>query len=197
MRAVSVTVRAMGRESVAAGRAFGRDDVPIEPDKNFLAEFDLLSGEYSEVVPTVISVPAHPDAAELLAYWHACEERGGMRLGRDIPARAIARLMSKLSVLEPVGEQRDFRFRLAGSGWLRRFGRDITGQLLSELYTGASLDHYLDGLHAVLATRRPNIVDVRVTSRLLEMHHMEYVELPVANAEGDRLWVLCGAFHFG
>jgi hypothetical protein len=162
----------------------------------FLSDIDELGGESADVVPVTIAAPEHPEAKALLAYWEHCRTGGGMRIGRDIPSREIARLMSRLSVLEPVEERRDFRFRLVGSGWLRRFGRDVSGLRLSELYQGASFEHYVSGLAAVLESGRPNIVDVRIKSRLREMHHVEYVELPVESADGAQVWALTGAFHF-
>ena len=37
-----------------------------------------------------INMPTHPSTIRLIAYWQECEARGGMRMGRDIPARDIA-----------------------------------------------------------------------------------------------------------
>lgn len=156
----------------------------------YLAPFGDL-----EIVPTVLPAPTHREAKALYEYWRRLESRGGLKLGRDIPARRIARLMSKLAVLEPSLTGDDFIFRLVGSGWLTRFGRDVKGEALSQIYSGENLAHYLTGLRAVLVSGFPNFVDVRTKDKAGERHHIEYAEFPVCDTNSDSRLVLIGAFH--
>lgn len=153
-------------------------------------------GDGPEVVPTLLRAPIHAEAIQLYQYWLGCQERGGLRVGRNLPSREIARLMSKLSVLEPNADQSDFHFRLVGSGWLRRFGRDIKSEWLSSLYDPSAVDHYRAGLRKVLNTGEPTFTDVRVLKDRLEQHHIEYIELPIASFDGTMPCILIGAFRF-
>jgi len=157
---------------------------------------ELAPRDGLKIAPTNIADPKHPDALRLLAYWKSCECRGGLRLGRDLPAKGIASLMSRLSVLEPINDMQDFVFRLAGTGWFRRFGRDIQGERLSGLYAGGNLRHYIAGLQNVLKSGKPSFVDVRVRDAHRERHHIEYAEFPVWAPSRETQCVLAGAFHF-
>ena len=60
-----------------------------------------------DIRPTILAAPVHPEAMELHRYWLACQARGGLKLGRDLPSREIAKLMSKLSVLEANADESD------------------------------------------------------------------------------------------
>ena len=62
----------------------------------------------------VLEVPTHPKAIRLLEFWN---ERAvdGIVIGRDVPSRKIADLLSHISIGEPIEGGTDFRIRLAGS----------------------------------------------------------------------------------
>jgi len=163
----------------------------------FLAQADVdpLIGEHADIVPTRIAAPYHRDSAALFVYWQACIARGGLMLGRDLPAREVASLMSKLNIMEPMADG-DFRVRLAGSGLMRRFGEDVTGRMLSTLYDAQSFQNFSAGLRSALDTGVPHIVDVRIKTAAYKHLHMEYICLPVKSYDGLRDWVLTGAFYF-
>jgi hypothetical protein len=150
-----------------------------------------------EIRPVPLAGPVHAEAAELHRYWLNCQSRGGLMLGRDLPSREIAKLTSKLSVLEANAGQTDFRFRLVGSAWLSRFGRDIKGEWLSSLYAPDIFESYRTGVQAVLTTGQPKFTDVRVYQHSQQMHHLEYVQLPVISAPGAGRCILMGAFRHG
>jgi len=153
-------------------------------------------GESLEIVPTVIDAPCHPEGVQLHDYWLRCRARGGLKAGRDLPAREIAKLMSKLSVFEPNADKSDFRFRLAASGWLTLYGRDVKGEWLSSLYNEAAFEHYRDGLRRVVDTDAPHITHVRVYKLRQVQQHIEYVGLPIEPAQGPGTCILIGAFRF-
>lgn len=147
-----------------------------------------------EIVPTVVAQPRHPEAIRLHDYWQGCRAQGGLRMGRDLPARAIATLMSKLSIFEPNEDRTDFRFRLAASGWLALYGRDVKGEWLSSIYDPSAFEHYRDGLRRVLETDAPVFTDVRVYRLRQVQHHIEYSGLPIEAPQGP--CILIGAFRF-
>lgn len=145
-----------------------------------------------DIRPTILAAPVHAEAIELHRYWLACQARGGVKLGRDLPSREIAKLMSKLSVLEANADETDFRFRLVGSSWLDRFGRDIKGEWVSSLYEPDIFEQYRAGVSSVLKTGEPKFTDVCIYERRQLAHHIEYTQLPLV--EADRC-ILMGAFR--
>jgi hypothetical protein len=153
-------------------------------------------GESPEIVPTVIAAPRHPEGILLHDYWLRCRARGGLKVGRDLPAREIAKLMSKLSILEPNEDRSDFRFRLVASGWLTLYGRDVKGEWLSSLYDEAAFKHYGDGLRRILDTDAPQVTDVCIYKLRQLQQHIEYVGLPIEPSYGPGNCILIGAFHF-
>ncbi|MEI9887959.1 MAG: PAS domain-containing protein [Rhizomicrobium sp.] len=144
-----------------------------------------------------VDTPQHGDAAILLDYWRSCiAKAGGFVVGRDIPNRAIARLLRNIIVTEPVGGSADFHMRLAGSGIRRRFGEEIGGHLLSSLFSAADFAHHLALSNEVLRDGRPLIVDSRTRRGAIEELHLEVVLLPAKSPDGKHDWILVGMFYF-
>jgi hypothetical protein len=150
-----------------------------------------------KIAAHIVAEPAHPESLALLRYWQDCAAKGGLRLGRDLPAAPIARLMSKLHVFEPLAQNADFRIRLAGTGLIRRFGSDVSGRALSELYSGPVFEDYRSNLAATIESGTPMVIDSRVSQGPNELFHMEYMFVPVLSHDGTQTWVLNGAFYFG
>ena len=146
----------------------------------------------------MVHAPEHPAAQELIAYWQTCEAKGGMRMGRDVPARPIAKLLRNIAISEPVGDWDDAHIRLAGLAYAERFGRDIAGMNIRALYADdvQSAQALLEGGRHVTATREPRIMHTRVMAEAIELMRYEVVSLPVFAPAGDTIWCLTGAFRF-
>lgn len=143
--------------------------------------------------------PEHPSSQLLLEYWNSLEADGGMRMGRDIPARALARVLANVAVTEPVGDWRDGRMRLVGSALTNRFGRDITGVLISELFVyddPKMLAMMLGGAKAAATRRKPNFALDRVLLGDAEKMRNEVGVFPIWAPDGETMWVLTGTFQF-
>ncbi|MDE2135631.1 MAG: PAS domain-containing protein [Alphaproteobacteria bacterium] len=149
-----------------------------------------LHDEYS-----LVASPRHPQAQKLLAFWNA-RAKDGIVIGRDVPSRSIASLLSSVMVCEPVGGRRDFRVRLAGASLRGRFGCDIKGKLMSELFPPDDFRHHLRATLAALAKDMPLIFDSRLTNGSVETLHVEVVVLPVLPADRGGKWALAGFFYF-
>jgi hypothetical protein len=157
---------------------------------------ELIVDKTASTSVTIIAEPKHADSQKLFAYWKECTVRGGLKLGRDLPAAAVARLMSRLIVFEPVDNNADFRIRLAGTGLLRRFGKDVSGHALSEIYQGGTFSSYSNNLRTTLINNAPLIVEIRITEGPNQLFHIEYVFLPVFSYDGLQPWVVVGVFYF-
>lgn len=143
--------------------------------------------------------PEHPSSRALLDYWQSCEAKGGMRMGRDIPNRALMRVLANVAVTEPVDDWRDGRMRLVGSALTNRFGRDITGILISELFVyddPQMLAMMLGGAKAAATRRKPNFALDRVMLHNMERMRNEIAVFPLWAPDGETVWVLTGTFQF-
>ncbi|MGZ6009891.1 MAG: hypothetical protein ACXWLO_11455, partial [Rhizomicrobium sp.] len=63
-------------------------------------------------IRTVLDTVTHAGAISLVECWRGHEATGGMRMGRDIPSRALAKLLPFILITEPVGDWDDARIRL-------------------------------------------------------------------------------------
>jgi hypothetical protein len=146
----------------------------------------------------VVKVPVHPSSIRLIAYWQECQARGGMRMGVDVPSRAIAPLLQDITVAEPVDDWRDARMRLAGSAMMAHFGRDVRGLLMSEIFAGEPGDMrlMLDGARSAIARNRPGTVEHIISDNGREVLRQEMTLVPVRSPDGNTGWSLTGTFNF-
>lgn len=149
-------------------------------------------------IRTVLDKPNHPNAQALLEFWHEHEKSGGVRMGRDIPSRALARYLPNIIIAEPLGQWDDARIRLAGTAFMERFGREVAGELTSRLYAedpdGAAL--LLKLARQAAEIRKPGMIDLRIRTDEIEVFRIETVLLPIYAPDGASCWALVGAFRF-
>lgn len=143
----------------------------------------------------VVAAPRHNDSRNLLAFWKL-RAPDGIVMGRDVPSRAIAPLLSHMVVWEPVADGADMKVRLAGAALQRRFSGDLKGHRMSELFAPADFRDHLREMHCVIESGEPRILDSRVSCGTIEQLHLEIVELPVVSPDRAQCWVLSGTFYF-
>jgi hypothetical protein len=144
-----------------------------------------------------VETPRHPDAITLLAYWRGCVDAGdGFLIGRDIPARPIANLLRSLIVNEPLADGSDMMIRLAGAMVRRRFGGDIKGHLMSEIFPPRDFASHRASAFAAIRTGHPIIVDSSLKRGGVEELHTEALLLPVTARDRKSIWLLVGVFYF-
>jgi hypothetical protein len=145
-----------------------------------------------------VKIPTHPSTLVLLDHWHACQAHGGMRMGRDIPSRAIAALMKDVIVSQPIGDWQDAHLRLVGSGMAAHFGRDVTGLRMNEVFAGelADRDRLLAGARTCIANNRPGTVEQTLLHDGKEILRQEMTAMPLLAPSGDERWLLTATFNF-
>ena len=74
-----------------------------------------------EEIRTEIPTPTQYGACLLLDQWKTREQRGGFVVGRDVPSRDLASILRNIGLFEPIDGAADFRVRLAGTAFMRRF----------------------------------------------------------------------------
>jgi len=147
-------------------------------------------------VHTVLAAPVHRDACFLHEQWRSHAAAGGFMVGIHIPSRKLARLLPALSLYEPVDRGRDFHVRLAGTALRRRFGRDITGCKLSEVFTGKTFDGYAGRMRRVLADGEPFVLELRVVHEGLTRLRFEWLGLQVFSPDCRHPWIMTGHFLY-
>jgi hypothetical protein len=157
-------------------------------DRSFY-ELDHRFEELAE--PTLFSI------RQIIAYWRTCEAKGGLRMGRDIPARAIAPLLSQIMVYEPFANWEDAHVRYAGFGTAKYFGRDVTGLLYSEMAAGdrsGTLMPLFTDSRRLIAENRYRVLDHRALNDGIEVSRQELVTFPIFGPDGTSRWLLGAAF---
>ena len=139
------------------------------------------------------AAPVHHGARTLLEAWHAREAEGRFVVGRDVPSRALARVLSGLALYEPLYTG-DFRVRLAGLALRRRFGRDVTGEKLSEILTGERFAEHSERLRALLENGRPLLLETRLNEGGRLRLCYEMLALRVFAPDGVTPWAMTGIF---
>jgi hypothetical protein len=147
---------------------------------------------------TMVKTATHPASIKLIDYWRECDARGGLRMGRDIPSRAIGPLLKYLCVAEPVGDWTDGRIRLAGSTMAEYFGRDASGLLMSEVNGSSDSDFELmmSGSRHVIAKNRPGTIEHLLLDEGIVVLRQEMTAVPIWSPDGDARWLLTGTFNF-
>ena len=157
-------------------------------------DVDALASDMVEK-RTRIAEPVHFGARLLFDFWRRQRAAGGFVVGRDVPSRALAPVLRNLILYEPLDGGRDFRIRLAGSALIRRFGCDITGLKLSELFAPDAFANYRAAMAEVLASDAPVGLDVTLSAKGRAQLHFEVLGLPVLAADRAATWVLGGLFY--
>jgi hypothetical protein len=142
---------------------------------------------------SVRQAPIHRGARLLLEVWREREAEGRFVVGRDVPSRGLARVLSGLALYEPL-QTGDFRVRLAGHALRRRFGRDVTGESLSRLLDETQFAQHACQMRALLQTGAPFVLEVRVEEEGRLKFCYELMALRVFAPDGRTPWVLSGSF---
>ena len=156
---------------------------------------DPLTAELNETA-TPIAEPQHFGARLLLERWRELQDRDGLVMGRDVPARPLGGILRNLAIYEPLEDCRDFRARLAGTAFLRRFGRDITGLKLSEIFPRSRFEWHRAGMADIVRSRAPLVYAVKMKRGDRMLLRAEALRLPVESADRANTWVLSGLFYY-
>lgn len=119
----------------------------------------------------------------LVSEWQSHQPEGVV-LTRDIPSRETATLLSSMIIWEPVGDWLDARVRLMGSSLYFRFGKDVKGMLMSELFSAGEMQKHFGMLRRCMLERKPMFMHSCMTSGDVEVMQLDLVVLPIWDADG-------------
>ncbi len=145
-----------------------------------------------------VEAPRHADAVLLLDYWRArMAEHGSFVVGRDIPARPVARILRNVLLFEPLPDNSDLRVRLAGADVRRRFDRELKGHLMSQMFAAADFEVHRKSAFEVITSGLPIVLDTSLKRGNVEELHTEVLLLPVTARDLKSTWLLATLFYFG
>jgi hypothetical protein len=140
------------------------------------------------------AAPSHPLAAQALAFWQA-RPADGIVIGRDVPSRAIAAQLNRIIVQEPLDGGRDLKVRLTGNVVRERFGLEMTGKSVSQLFPDSAVRIAL--AMTAIATGEPCFADSILGNGRLEVIHSEHIILPVFAPNHADKWAMTLCCFFG
>lgn len=156
-------------------------------------DIDSISPDSNEI-STPKDAPAHPGAKRTFESWQQKCQFGGFVVGRDLPSRALVGVLRNLAICEPVNDGADYRMRVAGTGLVRRYGCDVTGLLLSQLYESRSFKSQHKAM-AQAANGAALFFDVQVVHAGRVELQYESLLLPVLSPDFTKHWVMGGIFY--
>jgi hypothetical protein len=154
-------------------------------------EVDSRAPDYRESSVS-IERPVHPGAHLALSIWRAQED--GLVVGRDIPSRKISSVLRNLAIYEPLDDGADFRVRVAGTAFYRRFGRDITGGRMSDMFDPHDFAQKRNSILETLETGEPQFFEVERAQGSRRSVRFELLLLPILAPDRLTDWALTGLF---
>ena len=122
---------------------------------------------------------------ELFAYWAGLRQRGSLPRRSDLDPGRIKRLLPTVSLTQVVGEPREYRLRLAGTGLYGVYGGEITGKRLNDVYNTAAADYWQRELDQVVEERRPRAGHHSMAWRGASHVTLLWLRLPLATNGRD------------
>lgn len=137
----------------------------------------------------------HPLAPIAERFWDA-RPGDGIVIGRDIPTRPIARLLSYIAIYQPIEGGTDFKVHLAGTAVRIRFAREITGAKLSELFAPEDFRVRFQAMMEVIDKNEPRRACITHTAGDVDVFRLELLMLPVWSPDRSTRWTAVFCFYF-
>jgi hypothetical protein len=134
----------------------------------------------------------HPLIQRIHDYWESKLAGRKMPRREDIVPEELGDLLPWVMLVEVVGDPQRFRLRLAGTGVVREYGREITGLYIDELDLGSWQDAVLDDYRRAVRECRSvaSCYDYQKTDRRWISY--ERILLPLATDGATVNMLLCG-----
>jgi hypothetical protein len=137
----------------------------------------------------------HPGSRALFRYWESIRGERSAPHRSDIDLRAIRGVLPWVGILERRGEDKSYRWRLAGTGICRLWGRDLTGCDLLDGWPGFERQSLLGLLDGVVDGLQPFVARFTAEPELHEPVGVEFLALPT-QAKDESIHVLCASLPF-
>lgn len=158
-------------------------------------DVDPLCPDFEEI-RTPLQSAVHEHGRFFMEFWRKRADADGFIVGRDLPSRHLSYALRNLAVLEPMDGGKDFHIRVAGTALRRRFGRDVTGSRLSEVFSHTDFNRCRMEVSTMLATATPYVVDVKICTQAQKPLHFETIGVPALAPDRKTPWAVMGVFYY-
>lgn len=159
-----------------------------------LSQDDVGAGYLQETfIP--LTEPRHTATRQLLSFWQN-RPQDGITLGRDIPSRQITRLLSHITVWEPVDGGRDYRMRYMGETLRARHHGYGVGKMMSQLVSPELFAYQIDACMRLIEKDEMEILDVAQSYSGCVYLHYEVMAFSVVAPQEKGRWLVAGTFYF-
>lgn len=142
----------------------------------------------------IARAPTQFEATGFLECWREEAATGDIVIGRDIPSRPFAKFLTHLMLAEPIEDESDCHIRFAGTLLHRYFGRDVTGERLSDLYPLPVFVQHCSAMRNVRQSGVPVTLTGTIASELLPVRGFEVVILRARAPDDIAIWNVIGIF---
>jgi hypothetical protein len=122
---------------------------------------------------------------EIFAYWAGLRRAGALPARSDLDPASIKRLLPTVSLTQVIGEPRDYRMRLAGTGLYGVYNGEITGKRLADIYSASAAEFWRGELDKVVEERRPRAGQHSLAWRGAAHMTLLWLRLPLATNGHD------------
>lgn len=141
-----------------------------------------------------VEAPTHPHNVFLWNYVLSRADIEGITNRRDINPADLVKVMGGITIIEPVDDGRDLRYRLVGSENEQRLGIKLNGRRYTECYGTHMASEQIIFTNELLAAKKPQVLVGRFLGLGLEHAVFEVIYLVVRADSGD-LQILTGMFE--
>lgn len=146
-----------------------------------------------------IAMPQTPALQTLVQLWNT-RPSDGFEIGRDIPSRSFAPLLSHLLFWAPMNGGEDFTLRLCGEALRLRFGDGAIGKRLTDVIGPEVTPAFLAGGRRLQTEDECACFEVRLLRKepiegRSELH-FELVIFPVWSQQRTERWLLNAIYYF-
>ncbi len=127
----------------------------------------------------------------MFAYWTSLREEGRLPARAQINPDRFKRHLPTVSLIDVLGEPRDYRLRLAGTGLYGVYGREITGKTLEDVYAAEAASYWRTELDRIVDEGRPAVGCHSLSWRGASHLSILWLRLPLAS-DGKRVDMILG-----
>jgi hypothetical protein len=126
----------------------------------------------------------HPLSRALFRYWEKVRGERSAPDRRDIDLKEIREIVRWLCILEREPVRQCYRWRLAGTGICRIFGRELTGDSVFRQWDRFEQQMLSGMLDQVIGTLQPSVSRIRAVTLSGEQLGLELIALPMLPERG-------------
>ncbi|WP_419904914.1 PAS domain-containing protein [Kiloniella sp.] len=131
----------------------------------------------------------NPQFKIALAWWNAARNNRSYPSPQDVDPILLKSILGRIALLDVIENGADFRYRLYGSEIVPKIGKDLTGKLLSEIWTPIR-PFFMINYRAILLRKEP-LYTIHQPHHSLELSKWERLILPLGiGEEVQRLMVV-------